>query len=246
MLLHYPADTIRPEQRSKEREAVPQLVMRQIRQMIADGIVKAGEKLPSQRVLSNQLSISRASLREALSVLETTGLIRIEPGRGAIVCPVPGPYVPVGVERLERYTPEEVFQTRLLLETYATRLAATLVTAAQLQQFRQLNDDMRNALRAGDLDDAAHHDLALHRAIIGSGGNGVLMQVHQSLQEPMLASHLLPLGDPGRRWEPIVEHENVLKALELHDPDSAAYYMRLHLIRTAGRSGIDEARCSSW
>ena len=139
-----------------------------------------------------------------------------------------------------------MFQTRLLLETYATRLAATLVTAAQLQQFRQLNDDMRNALRAGDLDGAANRDLALHRAIIGSGGNGVLMQIHQSLQEPMLASHLLPLGDPGRRWEPIVEHENVLKALELHDPDSAAYYMRLHLIRTAGRSGIDEARCSSW
>ena len=43
-----------------------------------------------------------------------------------------------------------------------------------------------------------------------------------------------------------MEHENVLKALELHDPDSAAYYMRLHLIRTAGRSGLDEARCGSW
>ena len=38
----------------------------------------------------------------------------------------------------------------------------------------------------------------------------------------------------------------MIKALELRDPDSAAYYMRLHLIRTAGRSGLDEARCSSW
>jgi len=50
--------------------------MRQIRQMITDGVVKAGEKLPSQRILSSRLNISRASLREALSVLETTGLIR--------------------------------------------------------------------------------------------------------------------------------------------------------------------------
>jgi len=244
--LHYPTGTIPRGQNSKEREAVPQLVMRQIRQMITDGVVKAGEKLPAQRVLSSRLNISRASLREALSVLETTGLIRIEPGRGAVVCPAASPYVPVGVSRLERYTPEEVFQTRLLLETYATRMAAALITAGPLQQLRQLNDDMRNALRAGRLDDAASHDLALHRAIIASSGNGVLIQIHQTLQEPMLASHRLPLGDPGRRWEPIVEHENVLKALELHDPDSAAYYMRLHLIRTAGRSGIDEARCSSW
>lgn len=219
--------------------------MRQIRQMITDGVVKAGEKLPSQRILSSTLNISRASLREALSVLETTGLIRVEPGRGAVVCSVTNPSSN-SVGNLTRYTPEDVFQTRMLLETYTARLAAALITASQLQELRQLNDDMRNALRAGSLQDAAQHDLALHSVIIRSSGNAVLIQIHQSLQESMLASHLLPLGDPGSRWEPIVEHENVLKALEMHDPDSAAYYMRLHLIRTAGRSGIDEARCSSW
>ena len=161
------------------------------------------------------------------------------------MCHVTNPSV-TAAGSLARYTPEDVFQTRMLLETYTARLAAALITAGQLQELRQLNDDMRNALRAGNLGDAAQHDLTLHSVIIGSSANAVLVQIHQSLQESMLASHLLPLDDPGRRWEPIVEHENVLKALEMHDPDSAAYYMRLHLIRTAGRSGIDEARCSSW
>lgn len=245
MLLRYSVDTTPSGEGSKEREAVPQLVMRQIRQMITDGVVKAGEKLPSEWTLSSTLNISRASLREALSVLETTGLIWVEPGRGVVVCSVTNRSSnPVG--NLTRYTPEDVFQTRMLLETYTARPAAALITASQLQELRQFNDDMRNALRARNLQDEAQHDLAMHSVIIRSSGNAVLIQIHHSLQESMLASHLLPLGDPGSRWEPIVEHENVLKALEMHDPDSAAYYMRLHLIRTAGRSGIDEARCSSW
>jgi DNA-binding FadR family transcriptional regulator len=162
------------------------------------------------------------------------------------VCAEPAAGILVTIGGLDRYTPEEVFQTRLLLETYTARLAATQISAEQLQQLRQCNDDMRAALRAEDLERAAHCDLALHRVVIAASRNGVLTQIHETLQKTMLASHMLPLSAPGRRWEPIMEHENVLKALELHDPESAAYYMRLHLIRTAGRSGIDEARCSSW
>ncbi len=245
-MLHRSAGAARPGERLTDREAVPQLVVRQIRQMIRDGVVRAGDKLPSQRLLSSTLNISRASLREALSVLETTGLIRIEPGRGATVCAEPPPGPPLAITRLDQYTLEDVFQTRLLLETYAARLAAGQVTSEQLQQLRRCNDEMRTALRGQDLDRAAQLDLVLHRIIIGASRNGVLMHIHETLQKTMLASHLVPLGEPGRRWEPTVEHENVLKALELHDPDSAAYYMRLHLIRTAGRSGLDEARCGSW
>ncbi len=245
-MLHRPAVATRPGGRPTEREAVPQLVVRQIRQMIDDGRVRAGEKLPSQRSLSSTLNISRASLREALSVLETTGLIRIEPGRGAIVNAEPDVAARIDLPRLDQYSLDDVFQTRLLLETYATRLAAAQVTAEQMQRLRQINDDMRAALRAGELDRAAQSDLLLHRIIIKAGCNGVLTHIHETMQKTMLASHLLPLGEPSRRWEPIIEHDNVIKALELRDPDSAAYYMRLHLIRTAGRSGLDEARCSSW
>ncbi|MCB8881342.1 FadR family transcriptional regulator [Acidisoma cellulosilytica] len=239
-------DEILSDKLVTEREAVPRLAARQIQEMIANGTVKPGAKLPSQRELSIKLNISRSSLREALSILETKGLIQIDPGRSAVVCLAPNSEFSFAIDGLERSTPEEVFQARLLLETYATRLAAGLISTQQLQHLRQLNDEIRIALRAQDLDQAAHSDLALHRAIIKYGGNRIFDQIHETLQAPMLASHLLPLGAPGRLWEPILEHENILKALELRDPDSAAYYMRLHLIRTAGRAGIDEALCISW
>ena len=68
------------------RAPVPQTIVWRIQEMIASGEIKPGDRLPSQRELSLQFNISRASLREALSVLETLGSIRIDPGRGAVVC----------------------------------------------------------------------------------------------------------------------------------------------------------------
>ena len=55
----------------------------------------------------------------------------------------------------------------------------------------------------------------------------------------ILEAHRLPLLARDRLWEPVDEHVNVLKAFEQKDPDGAGYYMRLHLMRTATRSGVD-------
>ena len=64
---------------------VPQSVAREIQTMIRSGVLKAGEKIPSQREFSQTLGVSRASLREALLTLETLGLLKTEMGRGTFV-----------------------------------------------------------------------------------------------------------------------------------------------------------------
>ena len=64
---------------------VGQAIARQLQEMIRSGELKPGEKLPSQRVLSERLKVSRPSLREALLTLETLGLVRTLPARGTFV-----------------------------------------------------------------------------------------------------------------------------------------------------------------
>ena len=64
---------------------LPQVVARRLQQMLLDGGLKAGDRIPSQRILSDQFNVSRASLREAPLTLETLALIKTSPGRGTFV-----------------------------------------------------------------------------------------------------------------------------------------------------------------
>ena len=79
--------------------------------MILEGTLKSGDRLPAQRELSEQFGISRASLREALSVLETLGLVRVEVGRGVFVLGPGEDAVPQAKWRYaDRYSPLEVYE----------------------------------------------------------------------------------------------------------------------------------------
>jgi GntR family transcriptional regulator, transcriptional repressor for pyruvate dehydrogenase complex len=226
------------------RVPVPHEMVRRIQDLIQSGKLKEGDKLPSQRVLSQQFNVSRTSLREALSVLETLGLVRVEPGRGAVVCE-PGRKA-TRWRFGDRFAEADVFQLRMLLEIYTARMAATKMSEEGLQELASNLDAMRGALRDRDLEAAARLDLEFHGLIIHYADNRAFDEVYAGMKNVILEFHRLPLQDHTRLWEPVAEHENIIQALRQRDPDSAGYYMRLHLIRTGGRSGIDEGQCSAW
>ena len=107
------------------RVLVPRSAVQRIQSMILDGTLKPGDRLPAQRELSEQFGISRASLREALSVLETLGLVQVEVGRGVFVLGPDGDGTPQAKWRFaDRYSPMEVYETRLMLEPRSAALAA--------------------------------------------------------------------------------------------------------------------------
>ena len=225
------------------RAPVPQTVMLRIQEMIASGEIKEGEKLPSQRDLAQHFNISRPSVREALSVLETLGFIRIEPGRGAIVCAEGSSG---GWRFGNRIPKEDVFQLRLLVEGYTAGLAASRISIQEIAGLRKSIARMRQCIQNGHLEGAAQADLSFHTTIVSAAGNQAFADMYQSLSGMVLESHRTPLSARNRLLEPISEHESIVAALERHEAEGAVYYMRYHLIKTAGRSGIDEARCRSW
>ena len=140
----------------RDRSAsVTQAVVAALQGMIRDGTFKSGAALPPQRELAKQLGVSRASLREAVSILGTLGQLSIEQGRGTfLVSIVDGARSgeTVGTWRFAtRYSPEEVYQFRLIAESQAVQLAAMNHSEEELVE---LNQDGEN-----DAADGLGHDL---------------------------------------------------------------------------------------
>lgn len=223
-----------------QRFPVSHDAVRRIQAMIASGSLALGEKLPPQRELAIALNVSRPSLREALSVLETLGFIEVQPGRRAVVCePTGSRATPPRWRFKDRFSKTDVFQLRLLIETFTARRAATTISREQIADLRANVEEMKAAIRNADLESSARIDAEFHYKIITLAGNKLFSEIYDATTDIILEAHRLPLAARNRIWEPVDEHMNVLKAFEQHDPEGASYYMRLHLVRTASRSGIN-------
>jgi GntR family transcriptional repressor for pyruvate dehydrogenase complex len=224
----------------KDRIPIPQFAVHRIQQMLMNGELKAGDRLPSERTLSDTLGVSRTALREALSVLEVLGLLRVEPGRGTFVRDVAAADdVPPREWRFaDRHSEQEVYQLRFVLEGYAARLAATMITNIQLQQLRDCLTAMKVAIRENDRVSASLKDFELHALIMRFSGNRLFHEIQRTIRDLVLETQRMPLARHSRLWEPVDEHEDLLRALESRDPRAAGDAMQTHIRLAAARVGI--------
>ena len=227
----------------RENAPVPQTITRKLQEMIHCGELKQDEKIPSQRVLSEQLKVSRASLREALLTLETLGLVRTFPARGTFVVGSKTP--PVNVESAWRfdqeYTIEEVFQSRLLIECELCRLAATRITAEEIIALRQAAQDFTTAWREHDLITHVEADWTFHQLIAEACPNTMVRELYRSVQRMLNESQRQPVPYTAqKRMETAIsEHSAIIDALEQHNPDLAVNAMKAHITKTAGSAGVE-------
>jgi GntR family transcriptional repressor for pyruvate dehydrogenase complex len=216
----------------------PHQAVQRIERMILQGDIKPGQKLPSQRDLSQSFGLSRASLREAISVLETLGLVKAEAGRGVYVCDA-GPKNGAPVWRFDsQYSEEEVYQARVLIEPEISALASHRLDPTQMEQLHREVASMRESVERRDFATAAQHDSAFHQLLCEASGNRVLMQIYRQLAEVLQESQRRPMVNLSRVHETVREHETILGALEERDAQAAFRAMRRHIIGAASRLGI--------
>lgn len=199
-----------------EKTPVTQAVARRLQGMIRSGELKANEKLPSQRVLSDQLKVSRPSLREALLTLETLGLVRTLPARGTFVVDpgaAGGRAAPWRYD--DAYSLPEVFQSRALIEPEMCRLAAPHLGAPGLDRLDAANADFEAAWRGGDLVAHVEADLRFHRTIAEACPNRMLRRLYQSVQDLLSESQRQPIPNTAgdRMAQSIAEHGAIIAAL---------------------------------
>ena len=201
----------------------------------------AAGRLPGQRELAAEMGVSRASLREAIAMLESLGLLRSEPGRGVFINR-PGEGSALGARGRwpfqDRYALRDVYMVRNELEELAVAMAAGVITPGGLARLRATVDQMRAAADAGDLLRASDADHAFHACIVEIAGSPMLRDLAESIAEVVAHSRRLPFSDPDHVRDPIREHEVIIDAMATGSPKAARKAMRAHICNAAARVGV--------
>lgn len=226
--------------------SMPNIAAQTLQRQIQSGTYQPGQMLPGQRDLAESLGISRASLREALSMLEALGFIRTVPGKGTLVNGGRGGTGGMGGESGAYATGTSpaaallaTFQLRYALEPACAALAARAISSLSTPRLWGVQARFEDALLTEDLVSAAHADLEFHQLIAELSGNAAFVSVTRDFEERIRHSLQLPFADHARSREPAHEHRLLAAAISSGDAEGARHAMQQHLLNTAQRAGIE-------
>lgn len=203
----------------------------QLKAAILSGRFLPGDKLPSVRELSEQLSVGQPSVREAITSLKAIGLLEIHQGEGTFVAQYESEDLISkiqGYAMLNKKDVENLYEVRRILEVGAAGLAAKHRTEAALAKIKEAVAQMERSITNGD---GELHDWAFHFAIAEATQNPVLVTLMESISErtkQFLRNAREALFNIG--FEKILlQHEAVLNAIEAQDAARAQEAMIQHL-----------------
>ena len=229
--------TFRPVRVARASEEVVQ----QIKARILDGRLAPGDHLPSEKDLTEQFGLSRITIRDALRVLESEGLIEIRVGArgGAFVARPNADRVGESLTnllRLQQITITELVEARLAVEPYVALLAAERATPEDIAAMGRAVADARTARESGD-QRFMPHSVAFHIALAEAAKNQALLFTVNSIRAPFHAAlaRLLPADDMAERA--ITDHRQILAAIKAHDGARAQRLMHEHIAYFARRVG---------
>ncbi|MFM0174955.1 FadR/GntR family transcriptional regulator [Paraburkholderia sediminicola] len=208
-----------------------------IRERIEAGAYPVGSLLPAQRQLSEELAISRASLREALSTLEALGLLVIRPGKGVYVESAQASAAHAW-RFAEQSSLPDTYQMRFALEGFIARMAALAVSESDLAWFEENITAMQTALACDELDEAARLDYDFHMRIVNIAGNAAIESILSSSAEIMKESQRMPFYRRELVLSTYNEHRVILDALKARDSAAAGKGIETHISNAAQRAGV--------
>ncbi|WP_284777969.1 FadR/GntR family transcriptional regulator [Agrobacterium sp. lyk4-40-TYG-31] len=225
------------------KEKLADTVYGQILFEITSGKFTEGDKLPSEAELSLAFDVSRPVVREALLRLSTDGLIQSRRGIGTFISTKPSTRLTELADAADLSSYVRSFEPRIVIEVEAARLAAMRRSRGHLEAIRQAIDDLNEAIVRGELGQA--QDIAFHDAVAIAAGNEyfpvLLKDLRRPVQETMnIGLELARERAPARRLRVVEEHTRILNAISVEDSDSAASYMKYHLLQA--RAAILDAQ----
>ena len=217
-------------------EKLSNSVVRQVELLILRGILRPGERLPSERELSERLGVSRPSLREAVSDLQERGLLTSRAGAGIYVADVLGSAFSDALIRLFAAHDEAVFDYlsfRRDMEGLAAERAARLGSETDLKVIQTIFDKMEAAHAKRDPSDEARLDAEFHLAIIEASHNVVMLHMmrsmYQLLREGVFYNRQMMFRQRTTRDTLLDQHCAINDALQARDPQAARDAVLAHL-----------------
>ncbi len=205
----------------------------QLREMIISGDRGDGDSLPHERDLCERTGISRASVREALRILEADGLAETRPGRnGGTIVRLPQPSIisrPIELLLRGRKIPfRAVLEVREAIEPSSAGLAAVYRTDADIARLCGISSELEAHL--DDVDTFLEKNLEWHMAIVDASHNELLIGIMQALSKTIFAAtDIEKFNTPENRKAVATVHRKVEDAITHGDAAAASRRMGRHV-----------------
>ena len=220
--------------RLETKRSLAEQVADRITELIVDGALAPGDRLPPEVDLADQMGVSRTALREGMRTLEAKGLLEIQPGVGTVVREVGQDQL---VQPLSLYVEvsdgaisfEEFHAVRTILETEVASLAAASATESDVEVLRGLMAQMESSVE--DVDVFATSDASFHESLATMTSNPLLGLLIGALRT-LLEEHI---RDVVGHIDPVVDvipyHAAILAAVEAGDAEASRRAMEDHLTK---------------
>lgn len=210
-------------------------IVDQIRQLLIDGQIKPGDKLPSERELVESFKVSRSSIREALSALEMMGILEVRTGEGTFIKHIRPESMMSSLAwslYLDKGSILEMLEVRKMIEVQAVGYAAERATEKEINQLILTLDRMRNnSQNMGSISEKA--DMMFHYTIAVATHNKITIRLMDTISDNL--QHLIHATRPklyeGKYTPELLynEHEKIYIAIRNKDSKEAREQMLEHL-----------------
>ncbi|WP_322011504.1 GntR family transcriptional regulator [Paraburkholderia sp. J12] len=194
-----------------------------LRQAIADAdIYQSREEIRlDERVLSETLGVSRTPVREAMTLLEQEGFLRMVPRRG------------IYIVRKSKREIVEMIQMWAALESMAARLATLHASDEEIAKLRHMFDSFRDSTPAEHIAEYSDANIAFHQAIVELSKSQVILDTIKNIFVHVRAIRRMTISQSDRASRSIVDHLRIIEALEKRDTELAEKLTRQHSLDLA-------------
>lgn len=206
-------------------------IVEQVKQLILDGHLKPGDRLPSERHLVDSFRVSRSSIREALSALEMMGIVEVRTGEGAYICQIESDTLAASFSwalSLEKGSVLELLEVRRMIEVQAVGFAAERATAEELEQLERI---LYMMIEQGSSWEKADH--SFHYNIARATHNKITIRLMDTISDHL--QHLIRVSYPKLfeyKYTPELlfqEHLDIYQSLKERNMEKARLSMIQHL-----------------
>jgi GntR family transcriptional repressor for pyruvate dehydrogenase complex len=223
---------------SVSKQSIPDSVSKQIQQLIAKRKLKAGDKLPSQRDLAEQLGVGRPAIREALKRLEAMGIVKVQHGKSSTIEKVDLSTIMGNVSNLLELAPIDVLQlleAKEIVEFKCSELASQRATEKDLTEMKGYLEEMEKNKKNPKVH--AEADYLFHFTIVKAAGNPFIIEImkvlgkmiEKAIEETAIEDDLI-----GRE-RAMRYHRSLYRAIRQKDGKKAAEVLHKHSLESRGR-----------
>ncbi len=222
-----------------ERRSLAQQTAQRLYNLIAaEKKLAPGQKLPNELELSQEMGVSRATLREAIRALTTQGVLEVRRGKGTFVSPRAGELEDFGFDALERVRGQlrDLFELRSIVEPQAARLACQRATEAELQEILTRGRQVDACIRAGE--DRTRADREFHAAIVRATHNEFMMRLLPVINQAVASAVRTGEHREQLARDTLRDHALLLEFFQKRDGEGAEHAMAIHMRRSMDVMGL--------